>query len=351
MPSTTITKKPENSSVEVSAEITVESVAKYRAKALKEIASEISIDGFRKGNIPESIIIKNVGEAAIMERTASIAVSDELPVILAREKILAIETPKVTITKLAAGNPITFTAVVTVMPEVNLPDYLAIAKKHNAKKEVARVLDGEVTDMENYLRRERAKIEQIEKGAEPQAAHEGSQKLDEKDLPPLDDDFAKTLGAESADNLRARMRENMLADKERKAAEKIRIATIEEIIEKSKLVLPPILIEHELDRMTDRLAHDVESAGSVLDAYLKSVGKTVDDFRKEWRESATKRAKTQVIVREIAAKENIKPDEAHVAHELEHLKSHHKDVAEAALRAHVESALLPDAVFRSLEVK
>lgn len=337
--------------MEICAEVPVERVAHYCAKAVKELAGEVSIDGFRKGNVPEQILIKHIGEATLMERTASIAVEDELPIILAREKVIAIETPKVTITKLARGNPIAFTATVTVMPEVTLPDYKAIAKKHNATKETASVSDDEFADMIRYLRRERAKIERMEKGAEPQAAHEESQKLEEKDLPELDDEFAKTLGAEHAENLKKRMRENMQKDKERRSVEKVRIATIEEIIEKTTLHLPGILVEHELDRMMDRLAHDIENADSTLDAYLKSVGKSKEDFRKEWRTAAEKRAKMHVVTHEIATKENIKPEEENIVHELEHLKAHHKDVPEADLRAHIESALLPDAVFRWLELQ
>lgn len=344
-----ITKKSEESAVEVRAEVPIERVAHFRAKAVKELANEVSIDGFRKGNVPEKILIPHIGEVAVMERAASIAVQDELPIILAREKILAIETPKVTITKLAAGNPLCFTALVTIMPEVILPDYRTIAKKHNVTKEPTSVSDDEVADMQKYLRRERAKIERIEKGAEPAIAHEESQKLEEKDLPPLDDVFAKQLGAESAANLTERMRENILKDKERRAAEKMRLATIEEIIEKTTLPLPAILIEHELDGMLGRMAQDIEHAGSTLEAYLKEASKTPGELRKEWRDAAVKRAKMQVIVREIAAQENIKPDEKDIARELEHLKTHHKDVPDADLRMHVESALLPDAVFRFLE--
>lgn len=344
-----IIKKTEESAVEVRALIPIESVNRFRAKAIKEFANEVSIDGFRKGNVPEKILVPHVGEAAVMERVASIAVQDELPIILARERILAIETPKVTITKLASGNPIEFTALITIMPEVTLPDYKTIAKKHNATKEYSSISDDEVVEMQKYLRREHAKIERIEKGVDPAVAYEESQKIEEKDLPPLDDVFSKQLGAESADALTERMRENMLKDKERRATEKTRLATIEEIIEKTTLPLPAILIEHELDGMLGRMAQDIEHVGSTLEAYLKEAGKTPGDLRKEWQDAAVKRAKMQVIVREIAAQENIKPDEEDIAHELEHLKTHHKDVPDADLRMHIESALLPDAVFCFLE--
>lgn len=344
-----VEKKPNDSAVEVRAEIPIEAVGRYRAKAFKEFGEEITIDGFRKGNIPENILRERVGEATVMERTASIAISDELPLILAEEKIVAIETPKVTITKLAAGNPIAFTATVTIMPEITLPDYVAIAKKHAASYMRPEVSDDEVADMTRFLRRERARIEAVEKGAEPDKAYDDAQKLEEIALPPLDDAFAQSLGAADAADLTERMRGNMRADKERKAHEKIRLAIIEDILTKTPVTLPAILIEHELDRMLERLAHDIEHAGSTIEAYLQETGKTVEDMRKEWRGPAEKRAHMHIILHEIAAKEGIKPPADMVAHEVEHMKSHHPEVDEQTLRMHVESALLPDAVFRWLE--
>ena len=345
----TITKKPDDSAVEVQAEITVERVAKYRTKALKELGNEVALDGFRKGNVPETILVQRIGESAIMERTASIAISDELPEILAQEKIIAIETPKVTITKLAPGNPIAFTALVTVMPEVTLPDYRAIAKKHATSLEQPTVSDAEVANMTQFLRRERARIESIEKGTEPEAAYEEAQKLERDALPEIDDAFAQSLGAKDATDLAVRMRENMLTDKNRKAQEKVRLAIIEGILGETSLKLPNVLIEHEIDRMFDRLAHDIEHAGSTVEAYLQSTKKTPEELRKEWREPAEKRAKVQVIVHEIAAKEKIKADPAAVSQEFEHMKSHHPNVDEQTLRMHIESSMLPDAVFSWLE--
>ena len=67
------------------------------------------------------------------------------------------------------------------------------------------------------------------------------------------------------------------------------------------------------------------------------------------REPAEKRANVQVIVHEIAAKENIKADPAAVSHEVEHMKSHHPTVDEQTLCMHIESSLLPDTVFSWLE--
>jgi trigger factor len=349
--STTVTKKPNESAVEIRSEIPAEKIATYRSRAIKELGGEVSIDGFRKGSVPENILIKHVGEPAILERIASLAISEELPQILANEKIIAIETPKVTITKLAPGNPIEFTALVTVMPEVTLPDYKAIAKKHNSTKEEPAVSGDEVAEMTRHLRRERARIDKIEKGTEPELAHEETQKLTEEELPEIDDAFAQSLGAKDTADLTARMSENMGKDKERRAQEKVRLSIIEDIIEKTPMTVPNVLIEHEIDRMLNRLSHDIEQSGSTLEAYFKNTGKTLEDMRKEWREAGENRARMQIAVHEIATKENIKAPDEDIARELEHAKKHNPNIKEHDLRNFVIDALLPEAVLRWLEAQ
>ncbi|MEK7628319.1 MAG: trigger factor [Patescibacteria group bacterium] len=347
----TIDERPEKAEVEVKAEIPTERVALFRGKATVEISKDVSIDGFRKGNVPEAVLIKHVGESAIMERAASLGISHELPLLLAEKQVLAIETPKVTITKLAPGNPIAFTALITVQPEVTLPDYVKIAKKHVAKKEMPTVADDEVADMTRYLRRERARIDMVEKGEDAEKAYEKSQGLTEDALPPIDDEFAKSLGAKDAVDLADRMKENMLTDKVRKAGEKVRLAIVEDIIAGSSMPLPGILVERELDRMMHRFEDDIIRGGSTLDAYLADAKKTRDDFRKEWREAAEKRAKMHLAMGKIAVTEKIDAPKDLVEHEIEHIMRHQPTADIEEMRPYIESAFMPEAVFRWLETQ
>jgi len=46
-------------------------------------------------------------------------------------------------------------------------------------------------------------------------------------------------------------------------------------------------------------------------------------LRREFRPDAEKRAKSQLVLNQIAVAENIKPEEKEVAHEVDHLLSHH----------------------------
>ncbi len=98
-------KKLDKSRVEISGSIPAEVWEKFRAQALKSINQSISIDGFRKGNIPENILISKVGEMAILEEMAELALPKAYVDILIDNKIDAIGKPEIHVTKLAKGNP------------------------------------------------------------------------------------------------------------------------------------------------------------------------------------------------------------------------------------------------------
>src|SRR6185369_7598329 len=93
---------------ELSAEIPAEALEKFRSQALKEIAADATLPGFRKGKAPESVVLKHYGEAAILQEAAEQAVKHELPELLAKEEANIVEAPRVTIATPIAGVPLKF---------------------------------------------------------------------------------------------------------------------------------------------------------------------------------------------------------------------------------------------------
>jgi trigger factor len=64
----------------------------------------------------------------ILEEMANLALRDAYVKAIDEEKLSPITEPKVTITKLAKGNPLEMTITVALMPEVTLPAYKKVAK-------------------------------------------------------------------------------------------------------------------------------------------------------------------------------------------------------------------------------
>jgi trigger factor len=113
----TVTKK-ENSEVEITGLIPLEAMTKYRAKALKDIGETANIAGFRKGHIPEKILVDKVGEISILEEAAEFALKDIAPEIIEKNVPNYVGRPRIGVTKLAPGNPLEFKISVDVFPEV-----------------------------------------------------------------------------------------------------------------------------------------------------------------------------------------------------------------------------------------
>ena len=342
-------EKKEGSGVLVTAQIPAAAMSAYRTRALARIGENIKIDGFRAGHIPEDVLIKNVGESAIMQDAAELAVTEQYPLLVLEEKLPIIGRPNISISTLKSGEPMTFSITATLLPEITLPDYKAIAKKHtNAIKE-GTVTDEEITDTLTHLRRERAKIERIESGMKPEDATKEAAALETLTLPPIDDEFVKTLGYESADIFTEKLGENIKTEKGNREREKARIAMIEDIIAEANPTIPQILIEAELANMESQFAHDLAHNGTSLEDYMKETKKTKEGLHDEWRSGASKRAAMQLITREIALKENIVPDVNHIASEVEHILSHTKDADMESVQAYVTNALRTEMVFRFLE--
>ena len=337
-------KKQEKSSVEITVTIPAETFESYRGKAVKELQKEFEMPGFRKGQVPENIMLSNINEMAVLEDMAELAIGEAYPKILEEKNIDAIGRPNVMITKLGKGSDLECKIVTAVMPEVKLADYKKIAEKHNKKMEPVAATDEEVEKVVADLRKVRAK-----ENLSPEDAA-GNAEIKEEDMPEVNEEFAKSFGAfDSVDALKSKIRENLVLEKDNAAREKNRLSIMEEIVAESDIAIPQLLIDAELDKMLFRLKEDIKQTGLTFEQYLEHLKKTEDEIRKEFEPDAEKRAKLELAVFTIAKDENIKPDEADVEKEVGHLVEHYKGADPERARAYVENMLTNEKVFKFLE--
>ena len=145
-----VTKLPK-SIIEIEGELTAEVFEGYFKTALKRLGENFEIDGFRKGKVPENVLLSNIPEGRILEEMADLALSEHYPKILEKEEIDAISRPEVSITKLARRNPLAFKIKTAVLPEIKLPDYKDVAKKITSKKVNEKDLNVSEEDLENTI--------------------------------------------------------------------------------------------------------------------------------------------------------------------------------------------------------
>jgi FKBP-type peptidyl-prolyl cis-trans isomerase (trigger factor) len=331
---------PETGEIELSSSIDVKEFAEAIKETVAHIQKDLALPGFRKGAAPEKLVREKVGEVAILKEAAEHAISHAYSHIIEAEKIDAIGHPKVSITKLAEGNPLEFTLVTAVVPEVKKFDYVSIAKKENSKKpEPVAVSDAEVDKAIEDIKNNFSRINKNkdDKGAEAKPLE-------------LTDDLVKTWGEfKDVADFKAKLRENLTKEKEHKALEKKRIELVDALTQELNTVIPEVLIQSELARMVDQMKHDVERMGLKWDDYLKHLKKSEDDIKKEWRNDAVKRVKLDLILDHIAKEEKIEADKAKVEAELKHALDHHKGVSEDRARSYFAHIFQNQAVFEFLE--
>lgn len=345
-----VSRDDERWEAEVRAEIPAEILEKYRTEALKEIKKTAKLDGFREGHAPEERIVAVYGEAAILREAVEHAIQHELPELFAAEKLMIIESPRVTTDPPESGKPLVFTARAALAPRVELPDYKKIAGKHPpAGGPDIEVSDEEHAEATAHLRRERARIEKIEAGIEPKKAAEESRSMKPEELPALDDAFVATLGYENAEKFSTALRENIKTEKEMRAREKRRSAILDDLVKDSKISYPTALREYELDDMEARMKDDLSRMGTNFEAYLTQAKKTREELRAEWKDAADKRARVRLILTEISRIEKIEPDEKLLEKEVAHAREHYPQADPQVLRTHIAHAMRNEKVLEFLE--
>ncbi len=340
-------KKLGQSEIVITAQIEWSELEKYKKDALKRIGGSVTLDGFRKGNIPEKILIQHVGEKTVMEKAAEIALSNAYPKILAEQKIFPITRPAVEFTKLALGNPFEFKITVAVMPEVILTNYKKIAATENQKPaEKIEVSDKEVDEVILEIRKAQVDHSKHDHTISKEA-HDAQL---EKEAPELNDELLKKLGDfKNVDDLKAKVRQNLIEEKEHKSREKKRIAIVDAIITQATIDVPKVLIESELNKMTEQFKLDLTRMGANLPDYLKHLKKTEEELRKDWTADAIKRVKLQLTLNKISANEKIEPTKEEIKKEVEHIIAHYKDADQERAKDYADTILTNEKVIQFLE--
>lgn len=306
-------EKLSDGNISITGELTLDVIKEARPEALKALGERVEIPGFRKGNIPEAVLVKQFGEMKILEEVAEMVLASEYGNILRELKVSPVGRPQIAITKLAPGIPLEFKITVTPEPEFTLPDYKKIAK--DVKREDTFEVDEKEVD---------AVLSEIEKrGWKPEL--------------------------KDGEDLRTKAKENLLDEKKLRAKEKHRLTLVENLVKATELSIPKIMVEQELNHMLTQFKSDVANHGMKWDEYLKSINKTEDEIKNEWEVKAEARVKSELIMFKIAETEKLEPTKEELEHEVAHIMSHYKDADPMRVRLYVYEQFKNQKVFEFLE--
>jgi len=126
-----------------------------------------------------------------------------------------------------------------------------------------------------------------------------------RELPTVDDDFAKDLGDENLEAFRARVRSELLAHAKQEADARARQGLLDLVIERNPVELPESLVARELSAMESELHQTLEAGGLSHEDATERVKQSADDLKTR----AEKRARTGLIVDALAEQEKIEVDD------------------------------------------
>ncbi len=139
----------------------------------------------------------------------------------------------------------------------------------------------------------------------------------QKELPMLDDDFAQDVSEfDSMDEYRADVRAKLLAHAEEHAKEDTENAVLEEVVKSAEIDIPEPMIENQIDHQLRQLEYSMMYQGIKLQDYLQMTGTKIEDIRAQYRESAEKSVRTQLVVEAITKAENIEATDEQVEEEI-----------------------------------
>ena len=122
-----------------------------------------------------------------------------------------------------------------------------------------------------------------------------------KELPTMDDDFAKDVSEfDTLDELKASIKKNLEEQNEHKAKHEIEDKAIQKVCENAKVEIPSGMIELEIDNMEEDMNRRLAYQGLNVEQYLKFLNKTKEDFRNEMKPQAETSIKTRLVLEAIS---------------------------------------------------
>jgi trigger factor len=350
-------------------------------KAYREIASQVTVPGFRAGKIPAKVIDQRVGRGAVLNEAVQDAIPTNIIAAIREHEVKSLGRPEVEITEFNDGEPLKFTAEVDVRPEISVPDLATI----EVSVDELQIADSEVDEQLSGLRERFATLKTVERpaatgdyvqvdlaatvdgvevpgGSATNISHEvGSNQLlpgldealvglgandsttfttqlvggdfagkdaevavtvrtvKEKDLPALDDDFAQLASEfDTLEELRGDLLGRITKVKRVEQLYAARDKVLADLVAAADVPAPEGIVREEVEHRKQAMNDELERMGASLEDYLASEEKTEEEIDAELTEAASEGVKIQLLLDTLADHENIDVSDDEYGHEIVH---------------------------------
>jgi trigger factor len=153
------------------------------------------------------------------------------------------------------------------------------------------------------------------------------QAIKQKNLPELNDDFAKELGEfTNLDQVRNQIRENMQAERKRDAEREAKDKLVAELVKRNDFEVPESLVDRQIDLRLERGLRALAAQGMKMEDLKKM---DLPRLRAGQRDQAVQDVKSSLLLERLADLEKIEVGEDEVNHEVDALAQQTKQTPEA----------------------
>ena len=332
-------------------------------RALKEMAKQVRLPGFRPGKVPVKLLEARIDKEAMLDQVVSDAVPSRYSEAVTSSDVRPLGQPEIEITKKEYGEDLAFTAEVDIRPEITLPDLKAL----KITVDPIEVTDEDVDKELQSLRARFGTLTGVERPAQngdfvsidlsatvdgkevPEAATEGLshevgsgqlieglddaivglsegetrvftttlvagehagqeaqltvtvKSVKERELPEPDDEFAQLASEfDTIDELKDSLTEQVRRVKRVAQAEQIRDKALETLLEQVEVPLPEAIVAAQVENTMHNAIHGLDHDEERFAEALAEQGSSREEFDADNRSNAERAVKTQLLMDAVA---------------------------------------------------
>ena len=146
-----------------------------------------------------------------------------------------------------------------------------------------------------------------------------------KELPALDDDFAKDVSEyDTLDELKDSIRNNIKTNLDKQAEQKVENDLMDQVIANMKADITDAMVDSRIDELVQDFEYRISQQGLKLADYLKYMGMNIEQFRAQFKEQADKQVKMRLAMEAIVAKEGITASDEEFEEEVKRIADAYK---------------------------
>ncbi|HUV06016.1 MAG TPA: trigger factor [Armatimonadota bacterium] len=388
------------SEIEFKIEIEAEEVAKTIDQVYREFSQSAEVPGFRKGKAPRHLLERYISAESVKRRAVELMVPPAYRKALEEKDVHPYAEPEVQIVQLDMEQPFIFKAAVPLPPKVELGEYKGIEAERRVAQITDGDVEAQLKHLqESRAIIEKVEGRGIQKGdvvvADIVSTVEGLEKgsprrsllevganvpgfdenilgseagqrrvftiqypkdfsdqelagknvefdvtvesISERRIPELDDEFAKAVGNfETLADLRKDIGTRLAASAEEGADKEVERKIIDEVVARSKIDFPDVLVEHEVEHDLEDIQARLDRQRLTLQQYLRQTGRTEEQFLSELRDEASRGVRIGLVLGEISTAESIGVTDEEADAEIERMTADLKATRES-VEAYIEA--------------